>query len=165
MRLLGVLVVFAGIAFAAMAVWLALGHGWDAASVVDLPGMGYLIGAVLLILMVALIADGVKWSVRGRRRSGVTAPAAPESDRPPMVMALPYVAAHLSTMVALALIALAAAVAFPFDSDAAAGLFQAWLIVLISGAVAGLTLSAATRIERLFRSCLSRRRKISRART
>ena len=145
--------------------FLALFRGVTMVTLIELPGMLHLLGGAFMILALSGIVALVKRLARGARPSGPWRYRAwPTEDEPVGGLVIAKVTIQLAHLVAMAVTGLAAVAAIAFDGALAAGLLQGFLLVLVSGALAGVILTAAIRIEWLVRWLHSLRRPISRAR-
>jgi hypothetical protein len=153
-----------GIFIAGGGLYLAVFRGVTAVTVINLPGIFYVLGGAFLVHLMAAIIAAAKAAGRSFR-------AKRQANEPWRFRALPDVAepvasillyanvvVQLATLVALALIAAATLVVLPFDRSLAFTLFQALLLALITSAFGSFILTAAGRIELSARRLVSRRK-------
>ena len=152
-----------GIAIACGSISLAIFRGVTAFTLVDLSVILYVVGGALLVHVLAGIIAGTKAVARSfRAPKRESQPwryrALPdESESGWSILLYAKTVMLLSTLVALALIAVAALVMLPIDWRLMLTLFEAFLFVLVASAFASIVLTAAGRIELMLRRRLSRR--------
>ena len=151
--------VVAGIAFAGAAVFLGLFGGVTVLEVIDLPGMLYLIGgAILVVLLDSLVRAATRLAQARRPRRPFAYRAWPDEGggEPVTGLVIVMVMVHLATLIAVPLVGLLALGALAFDRSLAAALFPACVLALVAGTLAGIILQACVRIERLVRYAVRR---------